>query len=235
MRRLVERIEGDERWDVVTRPVGAVAERLGRTGAAPVLGGDWMGHALHPLMTDLPIGCWTSATVLDLLGGRSSRTAATRLVGLGLLTVPLVAATGSVEYGGIREQSTRRVGAAHAVGNSVATLLFFWSWRDRRRGKHLRGVALGLLGGTVASVTGHLGGHLSFARGVGIGSRGGMDDVPMRPASDLIGFDEASDLLQVPVEQVGTMFAEGMLTDVGDGRGPKLSRAEVLALRNLGG
>ena len=40
--------------------------------AGPVkdaLSGIWLGHALHPLLTDLPIGTWTSAVLLDWLGG----------------------------------------------------------------------------------------------------------------------------------------------------------------------
>ena len=37
-----------------------------------LLHGRWLGHALHPALPDLPIGFWTSAFVLDLVGARTS-------------------------------------------------------------------------------------------------------------------------------------------------------------------
>ena len=39
-----------------------------------LLSGTWLGHPLHPMLTDLPIGFWTSAWVLDLLGPRRHAT-----------------------------------------------------------------------------------------------------------------------------------------------------------------
>ena len=35
------------------------------------LRGMWLGHALHPVLTDLTVGFWTSTNVLDLVGGDS--------------------------------------------------------------------------------------------------------------------------------------------------------------------
>jgi len=49
------------------------------------MSGVWLGHALHPIMTDIPIGAWTSSVVLDWTGGRDSRSAADRLVLTGVL------------------------------------------------------------------------------------------------------------------------------------------------------
>ena len=40
-------------------------------GSAPrgsALRGEWLGHALLPVLTDLVIGTWTSATILDVAG-----------------------------------------------------------------------------------------------------------------------------------------------------------------------
>ena len=71
------------------QPAEAVAKVVRDTvqaGAAKdALSGVWLGHALHPLLTDLPIGTYTSAVLLDWLGGKAGRTAADRLIGLGLL------------------------------------------------------------------------------------------------------------------------------------------------------
>ena len=96
LQRAVIGLERDARLD-------AVVDRLraglggGVVGCA-VAGGEWLGHALHPLLTDLPLGCWLSAGLLDLLGGRRGRPAAQRLVALGLLFVPVTAASGLVDW-----------------------------------------------------------------------------------------------------------------------------------------
>lgn len=56
------------------------------------------------------------------------------------------------------------------------------------------------------------------------------------PEADLIGIEEAAALLDEPAEQVRTMLEEGMLTAVGDADGePRVRRAEVLAVRQMGG
>ena len=56
-----------------------------------MLRGEWLGHALHPTLTDVTLGTWTSATLLDLFGGRDSSAAAQRLIGTGLLAAgPMV-------------------------------------------------------------------------------------------------------------------------------------------------
>src|SRR5438128_9609497 len=31
------------------------------------LHGTWLGHSLHPVLTDVPLGAWTAALVLDLM------------------------------------------------------------------------------------------------------------------------------------------------------------------------
>ena len=141
----------------------------GRIGS--FLRGEWLGHALHPVLTDLPIGFWTSAFVLDLIGGRSGRRASTRLIGLGLLSALPTAASGAVEWSDIDDDRPRRIGVVHAAANGVAMVLYFGSWRARHRGHHVRGVALGVGGALAASVGGHLGGHLAFVEGMGTGER----------------------------------------------------------------
>lgn len=157
------------------------------------LRGNWLGHALHPLVTDLPIGSWTSAMVLDLVGGRSARPAARRLVALGLLTTPLAALTGAAEWADADEGS-QRLGLVHAAGNVAAALLYLRSYRLRRRDRHLRGVAYGLAGGAVATFSGYLGGHLAFRRGLGteVAAAAADGEPSARPASPA-GLDHPAD------------------------------------------
>jgi uncharacterized membrane protein len=168
----VERIEQAAVLDRLAQQARPVAERMASGEAGAALSGRWLGHALHPVLTDLPLGCWIGSSLLDLVGGRGARGASRRLIGWGLLFVPPTAASGLVDWSSIDERRTSRVGVVHAVGNVVVATLYLASWQQRRRRHHLTGVALGLAGGVLAVGTGYLGGHLSFGRGAGIGERG---------------------------------------------------------------
>ncbi len=150
----------DERLDGARALMAKLADAL-PPSARPLLEGDWLGHPAHPMLTDLPIGFWTSATVLDLLGGRRAAPAAKRLIGLGLLTVPMTAAAGLADWRKM-PVSKQRVGVAHAVGNSAASAMYLLSWAARRRGQRIRGAMFALVGMGVATGAGLLGGHLSF-------------------------------------------------------------------------
>ena len=50
-----------------------------------VLRGDWLGHALHPVLTDVVIGTWISSSVLDLVGRGQWSVQARTLVGTGII------------------------------------------------------------------------------------------------------------------------------------------------------
>ena len=158
-----------EETAALDRPVQAVEPLVQRwfgTGArGAALRGEWLGHAVHPILTDVVLGTWTSASLLDVLGGRDSTAAAQRLVGAGLVAVGPTAWTGWAEWSvaGSRE---KRVGLVHAVANAVAINLYAASWFARRRGSHGRGVRLALAGAAVSGLGGYLGGHLAAARKV---------------------------------------------------------------------
>jgi uncharacterized membrane protein len=257
VRRQIDKIETSAQLDA---PVGAMskpAEQLSAGTAGDVLRGRWLGHALHPLLTDFPLGCWIGAGLLDLVGGRSARRAAQRLVGLGLVFVPATAASGLADWSGIEEQPTKRVGAAHALGNTVVATLYLLSWRARRKGHHLRGVGLGLVGGTLAWATGYLGGHMSFGRSAGVGERGlsaepavdgatatgdvrrdGRHDgeVSAHGNDDVLDAAQAAEILTVGPEQLQAMIDGGLLVPVsGSGANATFSRNDVIAARSVGG
>jgi len=162
----VSRLERARGLDPVVRAVRPLADALVADPARrDLLRGRWLGHAVHPLLTDVPIGFWTSAVTLDLLGGRSSRTAARRLVGLGVLAAVPTAVTGWAEWSGTGERE-QRVGVVHAVSNVVALALFAGSWRARRHGRHLRGRTTALAASGALGLGGYLGGHLVSVRKV---------------------------------------------------------------------
>jgi uncharacterized membrane protein len=156
---------------VQSNPISAVLDRLLTTVTAPVVPGDdhpvrttAFGHSLHPVLTDLPLGCWTGALLLDVVGGKRSRPAATRLVGLGLLAAGPTAYAGLASWSRL-EGPERRIGAVHAVGNDVAIVLFAGSWLARVRGQHWKGVRYAVLGNVFTAAAGHLGGVLALERG----------------------------------------------------------------------
>ncbi len=144
--------------------VGAV---LPRGPAKDALHGVWLGHPLHPLLTDLPIGFWTSAFMLDLMGGRRAHAASDTLVGLGVVSALPTAAAGLADWSELNKPE-QRAGLVHAIANIMATFLYALSYLARRRGRRSAGVLLGIAGATAATVGGFLGGHLSFRRGAGV-------------------------------------------------------------------
>jgi nitrite reductase/ring-hydroxylating ferredoxin subunit/uncharacterized membrane protein len=155
----------------------APAEQIGKTVRDVISGplkdalsGTWMGHALHPLLTDVVIGSWTSATVLDLIGGEETARAAEHLIGIGIVAYGPTALTGWSDWADSEsvDADVRRVGLVHETVNGIAFGLYAASLASRRRGRRGLGVALALAGAGVMGAGGHLGGHLAFRLGVGV-------------------------------------------------------------------
>jgi Predicted membrane protein (DUF2231) len=180
---LVEATLRLEQATALDRVVGllqpAAAALVANPAVRDVLHGRAMGHAAHPLLTQVPIGTWASSAVLDLIGGKRSRPAATRLIGTGILAAVPTAVTGLAEWAATSDQPARRVGVVHAAANSVALLLYTASYRARRRGHHLRGVGLGFTALSVVSASGFLGAHLSLARKVATRDPAFAEQVPL--------------------------------------------------------
>jgi len=132
-------------------------------------GGRWAGHPLHPALSDLPIGLWTGATVLDVAdrgpAPRRGLDAAGILSAAGLLAAGATALTGLSDWT-VSDDQDRRVGLFHGLLNTLALGLQCASLGTRLAGH--RGTARGL-GATSLAVTaaaGYLGGHLVFTKGV---------------------------------------------------------------------
>jgi nitrite reductase/ring-hydroxylating ferredoxin subunit/uncharacterized membrane protein len=166
---IAERIAGLEQLDPVAEPIAKwVRDTVPRGPVKDALSGTWLAHTLHPLLQLLPLGTWTSAVILDLLGGDED--AADLLVGTGLLaTIPTVA-TGLTDYADttVASESVKRIGLLHAAANVTGTTLFATSLLARRRGARGKGKLLALAGMGAVTAGGWLGGHLSYAEGVGV-------------------------------------------------------------------
>ncbi|GAB3703603.1 DUF2231 domain-containing protein [Mariniluteicoccus flavus] len=130
------------------------------------LQGRSLGHALHPLLVQVPIGAWMSASALDATGADPDGRAARLLVGLGFLAVPLSALSGWAELAETGQRE-KRVGVVHAVANGAGAILQGASWVAR--GKGHRGIAAltSVAALSLVGAAGFLGGHLAVARDVG--------------------------------------------------------------------
>ena len=161
-------LEQSQALDGLGEVVGKVVQGVtGPDAVKNLLSGAWLGHALHPLMTDLPIGLWTSAVALDLLGGDDAEDGADLLVGLGNLSALGAAATGLADWSDSFGPE-KRLGMIHGLANSAGLALMTSSWLARRGGARGLGRTLGLAGLGVASASAYLGGHLVFSRGMGV-------------------------------------------------------------------
>lgn len=127
-----------------------------------LLQGAWLGHKLHPVLSDMPVGFWTSATVLDVLQGEKAAKSADTLVALGIVSAVPTALTGWADWGSAPRR-TQRVGVVHAAANGAAVVLYTLSLVQRRRGKRASGIALGLVASSALGAGGFLGGHMAKA------------------------------------------------------------------------
>ena len=166
--RVVKRIEKEKSLDAISQPISKLASKATAPDTIKyLLSGSWLGHQLHPMLSDVPIGAWSMASLLDLTGGQQMRPAAQRLVGVGVLSSFPVALTGASDWADAYGKE-QRVGLAHALANSWGTTLQILSWVARRNDYHKLGTGLSLAGLGFTSAAGYLGGHLSFDMGVGV-------------------------------------------------------------------
>lgn len=174
----VERLDYATGLDPVVEALVAASDKVIPAGAIRnTLQGTWLGHPLHPLLTDLPIGCWTSAVLLDLLGGTRMAPAAQRLVGAGVVAALPTAAAGAADWTALARPGAR-AGVVHAAANTVALALYAASWRARRKGRRARGIALSFAGSAAVTVGGYLGGHLTYRQAASV-SRNADEEGPL--------------------------------------------------------
>ncbi len=163
----VRRIERSPALDGPRAALGAAADHLLSSDRVDcALRGEWLGHALHPLLTDFPLGSWTSTTLLDLFGGRRSRPAAAGLLSFGVATALPTVAAGVAEWRASPVEA-QRVGTVHAAVNGTALALYASSLVARARRRQGLAVVTSVAGGLMATVGGYFGGHLSLVRKVG--------------------------------------------------------------------
>lgn len=157
------------------------------------LHGTWLGHPLHPIITDVPVGAWTASAVLDgleFLGKDKYKSGSDAAIAIGLVGAVGSAVTGLTDWSGTTKKK-QKIGLMHGMLNLGATALYTTSYVLRRKKKE-RGtaIALAMLGYGITSLAAYLGGHLVYAEQVGvdhtaISAEYPQDFVAVLPEADL--------------------------------------------------
>jgi nitrite reductase/ring-hydroxylating ferredoxin subunit/uncharacterized membrane protein len=162
---LAERIERAPALDRPVRVLSATVVRALPPGSrTDALHGVPFGQPAHPALVRMPLGCWTSAVLLDFF--RGTERAAGTLVAVGLASALPSAATGLADWSALHRHQ-QRVGLVHAISQAGATTLFGASLLARMAGRHGNGKLLSACGLAVATVGAYLGGHLALRLGAG--------------------------------------------------------------------
>jgi len=163
---ILDRVADVTAFDKVIEPARrAVNVALRPQAFKDLLHGTWLGHSLHPVLVQVPVGTWVSAGVLDAIP--PLRPAATVLIGTGVTAAVPAALTGAADWS---EQDTgvRRLGALHAVANTAALGLYVSSLVARSQGRGTLGRVLSYAGLGIATGSAAVGGHMSYAQSSGV-------------------------------------------------------------------
>src|SRR3954453_4979579 len=161
----LDRIADVPTFDKAIEPARrAVQAALRPPALKDFLHGTWLGHPLHPVLVQVPVGSWTSAGLLDAVP--RLRPAATALIGTGVAAAVPAALAGAADWSD-QEAGVRRLGALHALLNSAALGCYVGSLVARARGRGGLGRVLAYTGLGLASSSASIGGHMSYAQASG--------------------------------------------------------------------
>ena len=167
LNHVVNRFIDRQRWlepvaDVLQKIVGGTYKALGEPGHAlkTFVHGTWLGHPLHPVITDIPLGAWTLAVLFDVIylfrGTHGWVSAADLTIFVGLLAALGAAVTGYTDWNETVDRE-RRVGIAHGLLNTVVIVVYLVSLIIRVSGGS-RGLAivLGIIGSIIGGAVTHM-------------------------------------------------------------------------------
>ncbi len=144
---------------------------LGRPGKwlQDFVNGSWLGHPVHPVVTDVVLGGAALIAVFDLatliLGAKDLETAS--LVGVGIVALAAIGAstTGLTDFKDTQTGNERNVVVLHGLINIVATIAYVVSFFARLGGANEAGIGFSLVGVLILVVGGFIGGHVVFKYG----------------------------------------------------------------------
>jgi nitrite reductase/ring-hydroxylating ferredoxin subunit/uncharacterized membrane protein len=185
-----DQIDRLERASALDKPVAAVRTQvqklLSDQRVKDALHGVWLGHPVHPVLVQMTLGSFLSASMIDAVGGRK-RTSSS-LIATGLLLTPPTAAAGWADWSSANPDQ-QRVGLVHAATNAVAVTCYAGALVQRAKGRG--GRLLSITGALVSTVGATLGGHLAYHQSLGANHTDRVRDLapqdwrPLGPLSDL--------------------------------------------------
>jgi nitrite reductase/ring-hydroxylating ferredoxin subunit len=188
---VVDRLERTSALDPVVKSLRSVMQKVIQPqGLRDALHGVWLGHPLHPMLTDVPIGAWSAASLLDVVPGTG--VASTTLIATGCAAAVPTALSGWTDWSDLHGPQ-QRVGVIHAAANIVALGLYSASLASRLHGRTGRGKALAFGGLAAMSVGGYLGGHLSYRQAAGANHGADVPDLFPEGWHDVGPLDELPD------------------------------------------
>jgi nitrite reductase/ring-hydroxylating ferredoxin subunit len=213
---LVRKLTASQKWlDAFAEAVQPAArDLLSRSPTLrDLLDGRWLGAPLHPALTDVPLGAWTAAALLDLTDVKEGSGAADGALAVGVLAALPTAVTGLSDWSTLRGEE-RRIGSLHAVLNTVALSLCTASLACRASDRRGLGRSLSLAGLLASLTAAHLGGQLSFGLGVRVNrtawQTGGEEFVGAFAESELAG----DQLRRVEVDGVPVVVARSQTGEI---------------------
>lgn len=176
-RKVDELIQGIPELEEVGRQVASVVHTAVLEGGedtrsiADFLHGIWLGHPLHPMLTDVTIGGWMLGSLADLLSmfsrSKELKHAADALTTVGTVSAIPTALSGLTDYSTIPRPAAGTA-FVHGLLNTVALTFYLLSMRARSNGSRGSARFFSLIGVSVATVSAYLGGHLVFGKNVGV-------------------------------------------------------------------
>jgi nitrite reductase/ring-hydroxylating ferredoxin subunit/uncharacterized membrane protein len=173
----VARIGEQTSLDDIATPLGeavvAAYRNAGEIGGAlkNAMHGVWLGHPLHPVFTDIPLGAWTTTLALDATAAATSdrgyQRAADVALAVGLAGAVGAALTGLTDFSEI-DGRAKRIGLVHGLMNVAATALIGAAYVLRRRQSRPAGEACTLAGFGITLGAAYLGGHLVYNQRIGV-------------------------------------------------------------------
>jgi nitrite reductase/ring-hydroxylating ferredoxin subunit/uncharacterized membrane protein len=206
---LVDRVVRSQRWldptgAFIQRVVGAIYKPLGGPGQSlkSFLHGTWLGHALHPVLTDVPLGAWTVAIVADLVAYSGKLKPE---VGDFCVLIGLVAAYGAVVTGYNDHHETigheLRLATAHGLLMTLTTALytasFLLRWLGGGSARDLA-VVLAVVGYVLLISAAYLGGDLVFGIGLMVNRNAFIDG----PEENFVRVGRPQDFAEGQMKQV---------------------------------
>jgi nitrite reductase/ring-hydroxylating ferredoxin subunit/uncharacterized membrane protein len=161
---ILDRVADTAALDKLIDPARRAVQGVPQT-VKDLLHGTWLGHPLHPVLVHVPVGCWLSAGLLDLVP--PFRPAATALIGAGVAGAVPASLSGAADWSEA-DIGVRRLGTLHAAANTAALGLYVGSLVARGRDRGALGRVLSYAGLGVAGASAAIGGHMSYSQAAAV-------------------------------------------------------------------